>query len=55
MPLLPQVEAEAIDPAVLRSMVEHVLSYYWDEDTYFAVVGQEEVDRRRLWPHQSEG
>lgn len=48
VPLFPQVEAEAIDPAVLRGLIEDLLSDYWDEDAHLAVRAQEQADRERL-------
>jgi hypothetical protein len=48
VPLFPQVEAEAIDPALLRTMIEEALSDYWDEDCYLQVLAQEQADRERL-------
>lgn len=52
VPLFPQVEAEAIDPARLRAIIEAAVADYWDDDAYLAVLAQEEVDRHGLSPQR---
>lgn len=52
VPLFPQVEAEAIDPARLRQMIEDTLAGYWDDDAYQVVLKREKADRQRLSPRR---
>lgn len=45
---LVQVEVEALDPAVLRSLYQEAVAQWWDEGAYRAVLRREEQERRRL-------
>jgi hypothetical protein len=45
---LVQVELDALDPDVLRSLFQAAIDGYWDTSTFEAVLAREVDDRRRL-------
>ena len=51
-----QVELEALDPDVMRELLETVVARYWDDEAFAALERREAADRDRMrefietWP-----